>query len=266
MSTLWIGSKPELREDVAQLYEKYKDRMGAGMLMQIPPPGGEKNFYVYEWFTKDAGKIFYVGKGTGSRYRHIIYDMKRPRGACYKELQDHFGIDYRFLAKDLTSYEAAIYELCMLVERTDQGEVLLQSANNPGVWDCFSFTHMRKACNGRDFIPAIIVDPYERRYFGVEPPNFDPVDLSKLRVTFRSSGAQIKPIPATLQEMEQLREMIVKAGGRVYSTVAKGTQAIVEFDMMYYDRFMDYKEKGLLVYHAFDVVRCLKDQSSVLTI
>ena len=257
MSSIWLGSEPELREDVVQLCEKYKDRIGADMLIQLPLPGGEKNFYVYEWFTKDAGKVFYVGKGTGYRYRHIIYDMKRPRGAQYRELQDHFGIDYRFLARGLTSYEAAIYELCILVERADQGEVLLQSANNPGAWDWFSYDHMRAVCSGRDFVPAIIVDPYEKRYFGITPPAFDPVDLSRLCVTFRSSSAQIKPIPATLQEMEQLREMIVNAGGRVYSTEAKGTQAIVEFDMMYYDRFMEYKSKGLLVYHAFDVVRRL---------
>lgn len=260
MSVLWIDPKGDLREDVAQAYEKYKDRIGAGMLIQLPPPGGEKKFYVYEWFTKDTGKVFYVGKGTRSRYRHILYDMKRPRGEWYKELQDNFGIDYRFLAKDLTSYEAAIYELCMMVERTDQGEVLLQSANNPGTWDWYSYAHMREACNGRDFVPAIIVDPYESHYFGITPPKFDPVDLSKLRVTFHSSCTQIEPIPATLQEMKQLREMIVKAGGRVYSTLAKGTQAIVEFDMMYYDRFMFYKEeKGLLVYHAFDVVKALKE-------
>ena len=258
MSTVWIGLKLELREDVAKLYEKYKSRIPRGTLSMLSPPGGEKKFYVYEWFTKDTGKVFYVGKGTGGRYRHILYDMKRPRGSCYKELQDHFGIDYRFLAKELTSREAEIYEICMTYERTDQGEILLQSANNPDFTNWFSYDDMREVCNTRDFVPSIIVAPYESHYFGITPPSFDPVDLSKLRVTFHSSCTQIEPIPATLREMEQLRAMIVKAGGRVYSAVAKGTQAIVEFDMMFYDQFMHYKKgKGILVYHAFDVAKAL---------
>jgi len=28
-----------------------------------------KKYYVYEWFMKDTGEIFYVGKGSGKRYK-----------------------------------------------------------------------------------------------------------------------------------------------------------------------------------------------------
>src|SRR5690625_6332595 len=27
------------------------------------------DFYVYEWFIKDTGEVFYVGKGRGNRYK-----------------------------------------------------------------------------------------------------------------------------------------------------------------------------------------------------
>lgn len=263
MSGIWIGPKREMRGDVVQIYEKYKDRIPLGTLPMLSPPGGEEKFYVYEWFTKDTGKVFYVGKGSDRRYRHILSDMKHPRGKWYKELQDSFGIDYRFLVKDLTSREAEIYEICMMIERTDQGEVLLQSANNPGFESWPSLDTMRKTCSSRKFTPEVVVNPYYCRYFGIDPPDYDPVDLSRLRVAFRSSCAQISLAPDVLQEMDQLREIIVRAGGRVYATVAKTVQAIVEFDIMDYERFMEYKHKGLLVYHAFDVARCLVEQNGI---
>lgn len=256
MSVLWLGQQSGLREDVSCIYEEYKDRISRGKLMMLSPPGGEEKFYVYEWFTKDTGKVFYVGKGTGSRYRHIIYDMKRPRGAEYKELREHFGIDSRFIAKGLTSREAEIYELCMIIRRTDQGEVLLQFGDNPGSQQYWADVENRQnACIQRNFAPEIVVDPYHRRYFDVVPPSYDPVDLSRLRVTFSASYS--KDYSATRQEMEQVRALIDGAGGRVFATAAKSVQAIVEFDMMDYNRFMSYKAKGLLVYHAFDVVRHL---------
>jgi len=115
----------DLREDVRKLYVKYRDKF----VFKVPDEndyGNERRFYVYEWFTKDEEKIFYVGKGTGKRYNHILSDMKRSRGIYYKELQDNFGIDYRIVAKELTNLEAEIYEICWIHERTSQGEVLIQ--------------------------------------------------------------------------------------------------------------------------------------------
>lgn len=259
MSVLYIGPNADLRDDVKCAYEKYADRISRGTLMMLSPPGGERKYYVYEWFTRDSGKVFYVGKGTGRRYRHILYDMKRPRGAEYKELQDTFGIDYRFLAKDLTSREAEIYELCMVIERADAGEVLLQFANNPGVatyWD--KVEKIKSACISRAFTPQILVSDYRRRYLGVEPPAYDRFDMSRLHVTLRASFSQSSA--ETIQEMGKLRELISAAGGRAYATVAKGTQAIVEFDCMDYDKYVQYKSAGLMVYHAFDVMRRMREQ------
>lgn len=31
----------------------------------------DKRFYVYEWYDVDSGEVFYVGKGTGNRYRAV---------------------------------------------------------------------------------------------------------------------------------------------------------------------------------------------------
>lgn len=258
MSVLYIAPNADFRDDVKRAYEKYVDRISRGTLMMLSPPGGERKYYVYEWFTRDSGKVFYVGKGTRSRYRHILYDMKRPRGAEYKELQDAFGIDCCFLAKGLTSREAEIYKLCMVIERTDAGEVLLQYANNPGVtayWD--RIEKIKTACANRTFTPEILVSDYRRRYFGVVPPAYDLFDMSRLHVTLHASFSQSSP--DTIQEMGELRDLITSAGGRVYAKIAKGTQAVIELDCMDYDKYMQYKSAGLMVYHAFDVMQQLRE-------
>lgn len=93
----------------------------------------------------------------------------------------------------------------------------------------------------------------------LESVPYDAVDKTRLRVTFHTSIC--RDSPATIHEMEQLRELIAFSGGKVFSTVAKGTQAIVEFDCIDYDKFIEYKSMGLLVYHAFDVMQCLKEYS-----
>lgn len=257
MTILTLGPTVELRNDVKTLYEKYTDRISRGTLMMLSPPGGEKTFYVYEWFTKDTGKVFYVGKGTGKRYRHIISDMARPRGEEYQELQSAFGIDFRFIANGLTSREAEIYELCLILQRTDAGEVLLQSAHNPQVTKHFeALKQMKDSCASRNFIPQIIVSDYRKRYFQVEPPPYDQIDISRLNVTFIASLDN--SALSTIKEMEYAKNLVTQAGGKVFSTIAKKAQAVVEFDNIDYDKYMKHKRNGLLVYHSFDLIHCLK--------
>lgn len=257
MTLLRLGPTPTLREDVECIYNKYRDRISHGTLMMLSPDSGNSNYYVYEWFTKDSGKVFYVGKGTGNRYRHILTDMKRPRGKLYQELQDSFGIDYRFVVENLTSYESALYELCLILERFDEGEVLLQSANNPGqdvYWE--QRQDMTSQCIARTFTPSIIVDPYHKKYFDIVPPQFDPVcedGLSHVSLLASFSAGS----PETTQEIEYLKNVLVSNGTKVFSTTAKSAKAVIEFDNMDYSKYLHYKERGLFVYHAFDVVKFL---------
>ena len=64
MSVLYIAPNADLRDDVKRAYEKYADRISRGTLMMLSPPGGERKYYVYEWFTRDSGKVFYVDTAT----------------------------------------------------------------------------------------------------------------------------------------------------------------------------------------------------------
>ena len=93
----------------------------------------ERKFYIYAWFIKGNNKrYFYVGKGTGSRYRHILNDIKilekNPRkykGKPYKLLQDEFGIESEFLYNDLTEKEATILEAYSMIKLYKNKEPLL---------------------------------------------------------------------------------------------------------------------------------------------
>lgn len=128
---LGAADPEDLREDIGELYLKYHKEFK----FRVPSENNynnERRFYVYEWFTQDEGKIFYVGKGTGKRYNHVLSEIgDEYRGIYYKELQNNFGIAHHIIADNLTNLEAEIYEICWIHERTSQGEVLLQFADMP---------------------------------------------------------------------------------------------------------------------------------------
>ena len=31
----------------------------------------DKKYYVYKWFIESTGEVFYIGKGSGNRYKDI---------------------------------------------------------------------------------------------------------------------------------------------------------------------------------------------------
>ncbi|MBR4697918.1 MAG: hypothetical protein IKM91_01145 [Candidatus Methanomethylophilaceae archaeon] len=63
------------------------------------------DFYVYEWYIKDTGEIFYVGKGRGDRYKEFHGDS----GDAEKVRGTH-DTDVKFVAENLTEEEALEFE------------------------------------------------------------------------------------------------------------------------------------------------------------
>lgn len=58
-------------------------------------------YYVYEWFIKDTLEVFYVGKGSGNRIRHLS-----NRSAEFKSVLAKYDCDARILYDNLDEEEA----------------------------------------------------------------------------------------------------------------------------------------------------------------
>ena len=63
-------------------------------------------FYVYEWYVKETNEIFYVGKGSGQRYK-VTYN----RNKLFNEIIQKHNCDSRIIKyfqneKDAFQYQA----------------------------------------------------------------------------------------------------------------------------------------------------------------
>lgn len=65
----------------------------------------EKRFYVYAWFVVETGKVFYIGKGTGKRYKSMSSRTKE-----FKEVYNNNNCASVILADNLIEKDAFKYE------------------------------------------------------------------------------------------------------------------------------------------------------------
>ena len=65
----------------------------------------EKSFYVYEWYNTDTKEVFYVGKGTGNRYKNIS-----DRNKYFKDYISQNNTDVRIVKIFNSEDEAFEYE------------------------------------------------------------------------------------------------------------------------------------------------------------
>jgi len=68
----------------------------------------EKRFYVYEWYNVDSGEVFYVGKGTGTRYKQVSDGASRNN--YFKNYHKKHDCDVRLVAEKLSNKNALIQE------------------------------------------------------------------------------------------------------------------------------------------------------------
>ena len=117
-----------MREDIKQIYLAdtwtYSD-------IDYDESDDNRKYYVYEWHTNN-GKIFYVGKGTGKRYEHILKEIetyesnpRKYKGKNYKILKDAYGIGHTIIMNDLTECEALIMETYYIMKYLKERQPLL---------------------------------------------------------------------------------------------------------------------------------------------
>lgn len=116
---------------IKQIYLEDKWTYDSMLPIDFNESDDDRRYYVYEWLT-DNGKVFYVGKGTGKRYEHILKEIKmyeaNPRkykGEKYKILNDNYGIHHNIILNDLTECEAYIMETYYMIKYLREHQPLL---------------------------------------------------------------------------------------------------------------------------------------------
>lgn len=248
---MYLDNNWAINSEVKELYEKYKDDMfGWSPHSEYDD---DKRFYVYIWFTVNEEKIFYIGKGTGYRFNHILWEIKnfennkrKIKGQRYKILKDKFGIDYRILINGISNFEAEIYEYCMMREYSNQGEVLLNYFDMPNEDDSIAIDK-----------PNIYKDLFYERYLNdYSNPKFDDVLFEILMSSFI-----IEPYfldESMYEEYEKIKEWITSMGGIVYKSKCKKVKCVIVFYEYSYDKYLEDHRNGIKVYSYMEVIEFIK--------
>lgn len=66
-------------------------------------------YYVYAWFIKETNEVFYIGKGTGKRYK-----TRKRENPLFMRIINKYDCDVKILKNNMTEKEAFSYEIEMI--------------------------------------------------------------------------------------------------------------------------------------------------------
>lgn len=75
------------------------------------------NFYVYEYFIVDSNEVFYVGKGTGRRYKEL-----HNRNKYFNAIITKYQCDVRFVQTNISNEQAIDLEIKRIAELRSKGQ------------------------------------------------------------------------------------------------------------------------------------------------
>ncbi|MFP3728829.1 hypothetical protein U8V72_26945 [Priestia filamentosa] len=227
----------------------------------------ERKYYVYEWFIKEDGRVFYIGKGKGTRY-------KGKKNPLFLDICEAFECDYRFVKENLTEYEALVLEEELFKQREDERHVLanIQTPNATG-----ALTIEGKE-EGYLITPKILPNRIEAAYFGAESQIYDVVTeegLNFVHVPKRTTHglgllyANDPNLPQQEYEkvvndyINQVEEHVKNKGGKWFKSKAKSTKTIITYQSLTLRNFQDMKSQGYTIYHLVDVIKFLNLQTTI---
>lgn len=232
-----------------------------------------RDFYVYEWFIKDTGEIFYVGKGRGDRYKEY-----HDRAYEAEKIRKIYDTDVRFVATDLTEDQALELEsremTRILNETTDRLTnrfipLLTKRDNGYGKspsTPAFKF----------ETAPILYASEIDEHYFGIKGRVFDKVDYKNLAcATFIDKGISKEELEivyggnyeAYLNEVIALLEAngnrILKSryAKSVSAWIYSGDDYVINNDLDG-EKAVERIGRKIPSYHLIDVWRLLKNEYS----
>jgi len=255
----------KVNPEVEKLYRKYQGKCERYLQSLPPQDTSASEYYIYAWHSKvEPKRYFYVGKGTGERWKHILSEIrqvesgkkKNARFSQYKVMQDSRGIECEFLLSGLTEFESLIAEECVKLEMCDRGEKLLNIEGIPD--DKISANGWRHHDSNT---PNIENDQFYREYendYG--DPKFDNIRQADLL------KAWFYPFFISNQEEFQKQKQlasnyIISHGGKVYDAhrPSAKTRCIIVSGTLEYATYANYRKEGKKVYSITDVLKFIPE-------
>ncbi|MGE7888995.1 GIY-YIG nuclease family protein [Bacillus cereus] len=228
------------------------------------------DFYVYEWFIKETGEIFYVGKGRGNRYEEY-----HARAYAAEKIREQYETDSRFVAIGLTEDEAIELEskemARVLNETNDRltNRIIPLFVNRDNGYSRSPNTPELKF----ETAPVLFANEIDAHYFGKKPRAFDEVKDKNLKaVVFitRNIQDEINIIyGGSLEKYQDETNALLTANGKkiLKSKYAKSVSAwIYVGDDEVHNFEIDQQQaleklgRNIPTYHLIDVWKFLKEQ------
>lgn len=100
---------------------EYEFRVGLGKVTPTPMNIGKNDefvYYVYEYYIKQTGEVFYVGKGRDNRYKDL------NRNDIFRRISESYEIDVKKIKTNLTEQQAFNLEEETIKNYLDDGKFL----------------------------------------------------------------------------------------------------------------------------------------------
>lgn len=223
----------------------------------------ETRYYVYEWFIKETNQVFYVGKGTGKRY-------KEEKNGLFSIVRNAFETDVRFVKENLNEYEALTLEEEIIQNRTKEGHILTNIIT-PGVAGALALSEPYEYFK----TPSIWVTKVHKYYFNVPDYQFDDINFNNLLYTHfytqsegglqelycRDTNASLKKLETTLKKFKlEISNYIESNGGKVYKSKAKNAKSLIFIDTIDHISYLRHKDNGYDIYHLIDVLNFIRNK------
>lgn len=255
-------------EKIKALYRKYKlecDRLfGKDFLKESD--NSQRKYYVYAWYTVTKPPMyFYVGKGTGNRWRHIKKDVRQSEKAKKKNerlnrlslINKKYKTSCKILLSDLTENEALIGEECIKREFSSSGEVLIDEEN----WYLND-----EQILAQDSDSPIVKSDFWERYIEQENLYFDKVakEVFSGKIVFYPFF-----INKTIEQENAERRIanyIISHGGKIQKSISrnhlKNKAIFVWPGQLREETYVIMRESGANIYNFREVLDYIKAQNN----
>ena len=226
---------------IQALYEQFCDhpyiRRTLDMLSCGERDNKVKQCCIFITYTADDHKIFAVDMQANEN----IY-VRNKNDKLVKFLGEQKGIEQKILFRNLTDLEAFVGWRCLLAKYMDQGEYLL---NSDVRYYGHRFDDIPAEVGGK--IPCIIYkNSFYKRYcpdIYNQSDSFDEVSVDDFQSVWFYDTSDIRIV-----------DWIKKVGGNIVADIGKTTKSVIVEQWIPYVDYYNYKQKGLKVFNAADVL------------